>query len=94
MAMAGLEFIEDVLITLLNAAIDQNTVLLFLNVCDALRKFIDLSPYHAETVRAILRRVKSIAKARAALYPTSVAYRTSPEVALLGKLDSLLQPNS
>lgn len=91
MALAGLEFIEDVLTTLLNSVIDENTIVLFLNVSSALHRFTKLSPYHAETVRVILARVRSIAKARNALYRSSVIVDCSPETALIKELDRILK---
>ncbi|CAD5234413.1 unnamed protein product [Bursaphelenchus xylophilus] len=58
MSLAGLEFMEDVLTTLINSKIDESVIILFSNIVPALKTFINLSPMHSESVKKpIIHRI-------------------------------------
>lgn len=88
--MSAVEFVEDVLGTILENTIDEDTIVLFLNITDALHKFITFGSPHKEYVESILTRVRNIANARCAVYRSESAVFSSPERHLVSKIDSIL----
>jgi hypothetical protein len=81
--------VEDVLLTILEATVDEQTVILFLNIIDALRKFQRFGTPHTEFVKNTLERVRSIAHARCAMYRSESAMLVSPERHLISRIDEL-----
>ena len=89
-ALAAVEFVEDVLFALVEAAVNEETIVLFINVCDALATIMRLGHPHDELVVALLRRVRAIANARCALYAGKIDVRESPEQFLISKINHIL----
>jgi hypothetical protein len=89
-ALSAVEFIENSLETLLEATVDETTIVLFYNIADALRKFIGFGSPHKEFVESMLKRVRNIARARCALYRSEAAVIVSPERQLISKIDAII----
>jgi integrator complex subunit 2 len=89
-ALSAVEFVEDVLVTLLESTIDEHTIILFLNTCGALQKFMKFGPPHNELVEGLLRRVREIAWSRCSSYRSDTAVFSSPERALISRIDEIL----
>lgn len=87
--MSAVEFVEDVLLTLLESTIDEDTIILFLNIVDALAQFMKFGPPHEDLVKYMLKRVKNVAQARSALYRSEAALFVSPEQHLISKIHAI-----
>ncbi|CAD5229382.1 unnamed protein product [Bursaphelenchus okinawaensis] len=90
MSLAGLEFMEEVLTTIINTKLDESVILLFANIIPALKTFIQLSPLHSESVKSMLHRIKTVAKSRCALYKTNFSYEKCPEIMLIRSIDKIV----
>ncbi|KAI6192123.1 hypothetical protein M3Y97_00302500 [Aphelenchoides bicaudatus] len=67
-ALSAVEYVEDVLLTMLESTIDEQTIILFLNITDALKKFQRFGSPHTDFVDKTLKRIKHIANARNSMY--------------------------
>jgi hypothetical protein len=89
-ALSAVEYVEDVLLTILESTIDEQTIVLFLNITDAMRKFQRFGSPHTDFVKNTLSRVKSIAEARCAMYRSEAARFISPERQLISSIDEII----
>lgn len=89
-ALSAVEYVEDVLLTMLESTIDEQTIILFLNITDALKKFQRFGSPHTDFVDKTLKRIKHIANARNSMYRSKAAMFVSPERQLIKKIDEIL----
>ncbi|KAI6205063.1 hypothetical protein M3Y94_00750200 [Aphelenchoides besseyi] len=89
-AIAVVELIESFLFTLIGALVDEDTILLFLNTCSALKKIMRIGHPHDDVIFALLSKVRKTARARLVIYDSKLDRLESPEHKLISQIDEII----
>ncbi|KAI6229684.1 hypothetical protein M3Y99_01143500 [Aphelenchoides fujianensis] len=89
-AISAVEFVEDLLFTLMEETNDEELIVLFLNVAEALRKIMKIGHPHDEIVAVMLQRVRNMAQSHATVYTSTLLANRSPELALVRQINEIL----